>query len=57
MTASWKKFSESGTTSIEYALIAALVSVAIFAAAETLGSSIQAFFTSANAKVEDAASS
>ena len=37
--------------------IAALVSVAIFAAAETLGSSIQGFFTSANAKVEDAASS
>jgi Flp pilus assembly pilin Flp len=57
MTVSWKKFSESGTTSIEYALIAALVSVAIFAAAETLGSSIQGFFTSANAKVEDAASS
>jgi pilus assembly protein Flp/PilA len=54
MTASWKKLSESGATSIEYALIAALVSVAIFAAADALGSSIQGLFTDANAKVEDA---
>jgi Flp pilus assembly pilin Flp len=57
MTASWKKLSESGAASIEYALIAALVSVAIFAAAEALGSSIQGFFTHTSTKLEDAASS
>ena len=54
MIASWKKISESGATSIEYALIAALVSVGIFAAADALGSSIQGFFTDTNAKLENA---
>jgi Flp pilus assembly pilin Flp len=57
MTRAWKRFSESGATSIEYTLIAALISVAIFAAADALGGSIQGFFTDTSAKVEDAASS
>jgi pilus assembly protein Flp/PilA len=36
---------ESGATAIEYGLIAALISVAIIAAATTLGSNISATFT------------
>ena len=55
MISSWKRFSESGATSIEYALIAALVSVAIFAGADLLGASVQSFFGSASQTVEDAA--
>ena len=35
---------ESGATAIEYGLIAALISVAIIAAATTLGSNINATF-------------
>ena len=55
MTPAWKRFSESGATSIEYALIAALVSVAIFAGADLLGNSVQGFFDSASKTVEEAA--
>ena len=55
MTPAWKRFSESGATSIEYALIAALVSVAIFAGADLLGNSVQSFFDSAGRTVEEAA--
>ena len=56
MTPAWKRFTESGATSIEYALIAALVSVAIFAGADRLGNSVQSFFQSAGETVEEAAS-
>ena len=55
MTPAWKRFSESGATSIEYALIAALVSVAIFAGADLLGNSVQGFFDSASKTVEESA--
>ena len=56
MTPALKRFTESGATSIEYALIAALVSVAIFAGADRLGNSVQSFFQSAGETVEEAAS-
>ena len=55
MTPAWKRFSESGATSIEYALIAGLVSVAIFAGAALLGASVQGFFDSAGQTVEESA--
>jgi pilus assembly protein Flp/PilA len=37
---------QRGTTAIEYAVIASLISIAIVAGAETLGNSLKAFFES-----------
>ncbi|HVV64932.1 MAG TPA: Flp family type IVb pilin [Rhizomicrobium sp.] len=37
---------ETGTTAIEYAVIASLISIAIVAGAETLGNSLKSFFES-----------
>jgi pilus assembly protein Flp/PilA len=42
---------ESGATAIEYGLIAAGISVAIIVAVNTLGSSLNAVFTSVNSKL------
>ena len=42
---------ESGATAIEYGLIAALISVAIIAAATTLGSNLNTTFTTIGADV------
>ncbi len=39
---------DSGTTAIEYGLIAGLISVAIFAAVMSLGDSVESVFTSVN---------
>ena len=43
---------ESGATAIEYGLIAALISVAIIAAATTLGSNISGTFDKVAAQVK-----
>jgi pilus assembly protein Flp/PilA len=50
MTASLSRFvrDESGATAIEYGLIAALVSVVIITALTTLGTRLNATFTSVN---------
>ena len=42
---------ESGATAIEYALIAALIAVAIIGAVTTLGGSIQSTFTSISTRL------
>jgi pilus assembly protein Flp/PilA len=42
---------ESGATAIEYALIAALIAVAIVGAATTLGEDIAALFTTVSGEV------
>jgi Flp pilus assembly pilin Flp len=55
MIAIWKRLSESGATSLEYALIASLISVAIYAGADLLGGSVQGFFGYAAEKVEESA--
>lgn len=45
---------EDGATMIEYGLIVALVSVALFAVAGSLGDSVNQFFSSAATKVDNA---
>ena len=55
MIPAWKIFSESGGSSVEYALVAALISVAIFAGADLLGDSVQRLFESTSGTVEEAA--
>jgi pilus assembly protein Flp/PilA len=53
MTNLVKRFAkdESGATAIEYGLIAAGISVAIIAAVQTLGGSLNATFTTVNSKL------
>jgi Flp pilus assembly pilin Flp len=46
---------EAGGASIEYAIVATLISVAIFSASQLLGYSIQAFFQSAADTAAEAA--
>ena len=46
---------ESGATAIEYGLIVALVSVAMFGFAETMGQSISAFFSDSSTKMTNIA--
>ena len=46
-----------GATSIEYALIAALISIAIVGAVTTLGNTLQSSFNSTAAKVSNSTSS
>lgn len=47
---------ESGTTAIEYGLIAGLVAVAIIAALTALGVSLDGLFTAVGTEVDNAAS-
>ena len=47
---------ESGATAIEYALLAALISVGIIAAASALGDQISATFTDIESELSGAAS-
>lgn len=47
---------EVGATAIEYALIAALISVAIVGSVATLGNSLQTSFDATSVKVVDAIS-
>ncbi len=56
MTKFLKKFiaDESGATAIEYGLIAALVSVAAIGALQTMGSSLDAMFTTVSNKLGEA---
>ena len=45
---------ESGATAIEYGLIAAGIAVAIIAAVQTLGTTLNGVFTSINSKLSTA---
>jgi pilus assembly protein Flp/PilA len=45
---------ESGATSIEYALIAVLVAVAIIGSVSALGSSLQSIFSTVSSEVDTA---
>ncbi len=45
---------ESGATAIEYGLIVALVSVAMFGFAELMGDSLNAFFSDTSTKMSNA---
>jgi Flp pilus assembly pilin Flp len=45
---------DSGGTSIEYTLMAALIAVAFFVGADLLGNAVQGFFESTSDIVEDA---
>ena len=45
---------ESGATSIEYALIAVLVAIAIFGSVNALGTSLQSIFTAVSSEVSTA---
>lgn len=46
---------ETGATAIEYGLIVALVSVAMFSFAELMGNSLSAFFSDTSTKMSNAA--
>ncbi len=51
---SWQRLCDSGGTSIEYTLIAALIAVAIFVGADSLGNAVLGFFESNSDIVEGA---
>jgi len=55
MTATLSRFArdDSGATAIEYGLIAALVSVVIIGVLTTLGTRLQATFTSVNTALQN----